>query len=112
MTKKTKALLCLVIGGSGLAVTAVAQMGDVSKLELKTTAVGAVTMIEAANGFSGGNIGVSVGDDGVFLIDDGLPGVGPKLKAKVATLTQKPIRFLLNTHWHGDHTGSNAFFSG
>jgi cyclase len=48
-----------------------------------------------------------VGDDGVLLIDDGLAGLGPKLKAKVATISPKPIKFLLNTHWHGDHTGGN-----
>jgi cyclase len=89
---------------------AVAQMGDVSKVDLKATPVGAVTVIEGANGFAGGNIGVSIGDDGVLLIDDGLMGVGPKLKAKVATLSPRPIRFVLNTHWHGDHAGGNAFF--
>ena len=105
------------IAGAGLAsalvvTAALAQIPDVSKVELKTTPVGAVTLIEGANGFSGGNIGVSAGEDGVLLIDDGLTGLGPKLKAKVATLSPKPIRFVLNTHWHGDHTGGNTFFGG
>jgi cyclase len=91
----------------------VAQMGDASKVDLKATPVlGSVSVIEGANGFSGGNIGVSVGDEGILLIDDGLTGVGPKLKAKVATLSPKPIKFLINTHWHGDHTGGNVFFGG
>jgi cyclase len=113
MTRQAKVmLLTVVVLASGLAVTAAAQMGDVSKVELKATPVGAVTVIEGANGFAGGNIGVSIGDDGVLLVDDGLPGVGPKLKAKVATLTPRPIRFVLNTHWHGDHAGGNAFFGG
>jgi cyclase len=113
MTNKAKAALSLAALSSALGVTAaVAQMGDLSKLELKSTAMGAVTLIEGANGFAGGNIVASVGDDGVLLIDDGLMGVGPKLKAKVATLSPKPIRFVLNTHWHGDHTGGNAFFGG
>jgi cyclase len=113
MTIKMKALLGVAALSSALAVaTALAQMGDTSKLELKATPVGPVTMLEGANGFSGGNVGVSVGDDGVFIIDDGLPGVGAKIKAKVATMSQKPIRFVLNTHWHGDHTGSNAVFGG
>jgi len=92
---------------------AVAQFGDLSKLTLKsTTVVGNVTVIEGANGFSGGNVGLSFGDDGAVLIDDGLPGVGPKLKAKVALLTKKPIRFVINTHWHFDHTGGNVLFGG
>jgi cyclase len=114
MTNKAKALLSLSTLSSALLVTAaVAQMGDASKVDLKTTPVaGSLTVIDGANGFAGGNIGVFVGDDGVLLIDDGLAGVGPKLKAKVATLSPKPIRFVLNTHWHGDHVGGNAFFGG
>jgi glyoxylase-like metal-dependent hydrolase (beta-lactamase superfamily II) len=114
MTTRSKTVLSLAFLSSALVVTtALAQMGDVSKLELKATPVlGAVSIIEGANGFAGGNIGVSVGDDGVFLIDDGLVGVGPKLKARVAALSPKPIRFVLNTHWHGDHVGGNAFFGG
>jgi len=55
----------------------------------------------------GGNIGVSVGSDGVFLIDDQFAATHEKLTATVAQLTDQPIRFLLNTHWHGDHTGGN-----
>jgi glyoxylase-like metal-dependent hydrolase (beta-lactamase superfamily II) len=55
----------------------------------------------------GGNIGVSVGDDGVLLIDDQFAPLTPKIVDAVKTITDKPIRFLLNTHWHGDHTGGN-----
>jgi glyoxylase-like metal-dependent hydrolase (beta-lactamase superfamily II) len=55
----------------------------------------------------GGNIGVSVGDDGVFMIDDQFAPVTDKLRELIAGVSDKPIRFLLNTHFHGDHTGGN-----
>lgn len=55
----------------------------------------------------GGNIGVSVGDDGVFMIDDQFAPVTDKLRELIAGVTDKPIRFLLNTHFHPDHTGGN-----
>lgn len=56
---------------------------------------------------SGGNIGVSSGPDGVFLIDDEYAPATPAVRAAVAALGQGDIRFVLNTHWHGDHTGGN-----
>jgi cyclase len=87
---------------------ALAQMGDTSKVTLKTTQVTpGISMIEGANGFAGGNVGVSVGDDGVFIIDDELGPMTDKLKAALAALSKKPVRFLVNTHWHSDHTGGN-----
>ncbi|TMQ68896.1 MAG: MBL fold metallo-hydrolase [Candidatus Eisenbacteria bacterium] len=58
----------------------------------------------------GGNIGVCVGDDGAFLIDDQFAPLSDKIKAAVAALTDKPIRFIFNTHLHGDHTGGNENF--
>jgi cyclase len=88
---------------------AAAQMGDPTKVTLKTTPVtGNVSMIEGANGFSGGNVGVSVGNDGVLVIDDALEPLSPKLRAALAALSKKPVRFVVNTHVHGDHTGGNA----
>ncbi len=56
----------------------------------------------------GGNIGVSVGDDGVFLIDDQFAPLTEKIIAAVRGISDKPIRFVFNTHHHGDHTGGNA----
>ncbi|QXD15548.1 MBL fold metallo-hydrolase [Rhodocaloribacter litoris] len=55
----------------------------------------------------GGNIGLSVGEDGAFLIDDQYAPLTDKIKAAVAAQTEQPIRFVVNTHWHGDHTGGN-----
>jgi glyoxylase-like metal-dependent hydrolase (beta-lactamase superfamily II) len=56
---------------------------------------------------SGGNIGLSVGDDAAFLVDDQFAPLTPKIIAAIATVTSKPIRFVVNTHWHFDHTGGN-----
>jgi glyoxylase-like metal-dependent hydrolase (beta-lactamase superfamily II) len=55
----------------------------------------------------GGNIGVSTGEDGVFLIDDQYAQLTDKVRAAVASVSKEQVRFLLNTHWHGDHTGGN-----
>lgn len=66
-------------------------------------------MLDGAGGqFVGGNMSVLIGDEGVFLIDDGLPTTGPALLAAIARLTDQPIDYLINTHVHGDHVGSNV----
>lgn len=56
----------------------------------------------------GGNVGVSIGDDGVFVIDDKYAPVTPKILEAIKNLTDKDVTFLANTHHHGDHTGGNA----
>ena len=56
---------------------------------------------------SGGNIGLAVGDEAVFVIDDQFAPLTPKVLAAIATVTPKPVRFVVNTHWHFDHTGGN-----
>ncbi|TJY32529.1 MBL fold metallo-hydrolase [Pontimicrobium aquaticum] len=56
----------------------------------------------------GGNIGVSVGDDGMFVIDDQFAQLTPKILDAIKALSDKPIQFVVNTHFHGDHTGGNA----
>jgi glyoxylase-like metal-dependent hydrolase (beta-lactamase superfamily II) len=111
---RTRSIWFLVVLCSVLrAAPAPAQLGDPSKVELKTTpVVGAISVIEGANGFAGGNVAVSVGDDGVLLVDDELQPMSAKLKARVALLTNKPVRFVINTHWHFDHAGGNAAFGG
>ncbi len=59
---------------------------------------------------SGGNIGVSHGPDGTVLIDDQYAPLTPKIQAVVAALGAAPVKYLLNTHWHGDHSGGNENF--
>ncbi len=85
-------------------VVASAQEQNFDKVQVTTTTVApGVYMLQG----SGGNIGLSAGADGAFLIDDEYAPLTPKIKAAVAAVSDKPIRFLLNTHWHGDHTGGN-----
>ncbi len=67
---------------------------------------------EVANGIymlvgQGGNIGVSIGEDGVFLIDDQFAPLTEKIRNALSELTLQPIKFMINTHWHFDHTGGN-----
>ena len=77
---------------------------DFSKVEIRTTKLGDSTyMMEGA----GGNLGLSIGEDAVFLIDDQFAPLTEKIQAAISKLTPKPVRFVLNTHWHGDHTGGN-----
>jgi cyclase len=77
---------------------------DFSQVEIQAHAAGAgVWMLTGA----GGNIGVSAGEDGIFLIDDQYAPLTDKIRAAVAELHDGAIRFVLNTHWHGDHTGGN-----
>jgi glyoxylase-like metal-dependent hydrolase (beta-lactamase superfamily II) len=56
---------------------------------------------------SGGNVILSIGDDGVILVDDQYAPVTERIKSVIANLTDKPIKFVINTHWHPDHTGGN-----
>ena len=89
----------------GLTLGSAVNAQDFSKVQVTVITVApGVYMLQGA----GGNIGLSVGDDEPFLIDDQYAPLTPKIRAAIATVTQKPVRFLLNTHWHGDHTGGNA----
>ena len=58
----------------------------------------------------GGNLGISIGDDGVVVIDDQFENMAPAIKGAIAELTDQPVRFLVNTHFHGDHSGGNEAF--
>jgi cyclase len=88
----------------GLGVSLSAQQQDFSKVEIKATKLAdGVYMLTG----SGGNLGLSVGEDAVFLVDDQFAPLTEKIKAAIATISDKPVRFVLNTHWHFDHTGGN-----
>ena len=65
--------------------------------------------IHMLNG-AGGNLGVCVGEDGVFLIDDQYAPLSEKIMAAIGELSDQPVQFVFNTHWHGDHTGGNENF--
>ena len=92
-----------------LATPALAQQQDFSKVEIKVERVApGVAMLAGA----GGNIGVSYGEDGNVIIDDQFAPLVPKILAAVKTLDPDPIRFVINTHWHGDHTGGNEALGG
>ncbi len=97
---KIFAVLWAVLG----AVTLVWAQSRFDAVQIRATQVASnVWMLEG----EGGNIGVSVGEDGVLLIDDQFAPLTEKIVAAVRKITDKPIRFLVNTHWHGDHTGGN-----
>ncbi len=59
---------------------------------------------------SGGNIIVSVGQDGVFMVDDQFAPLTEKIKEAISNITDQPVKFVINTHWHSDHTGGNENF--
>lgn len=90
-----------------ICVPAAAQTPDFSKVEIKAEvlAPGVAVLFGA-----GGNIGVSHGADGTVLIDDQFAPLTDKINAAVAALGAKPVRYLINTHWHFDHSGGNENF--
>jgi cyclase len=84
-----------------------AQGTDFSKVEIKTINLGRNTYrLEG----QGGNITVAVGTDGIIMVDGQFAPLHDKIKAAIAAISPLPIKYLVNTHFHGDHTGGNAGF--
>ena len=98
--------IAVVVLGSGALHNMFAQR-DLSTVEIKTEKVaGPVYMLVGA----GGNIGVSAGEDGLLMVDDQFAQLEGKIRAAMKSLTEGDLAFVLNTHYHGDHTGANAQF--
>ena len=97
-------LLCFLAGPNAL----LAQR-DWDVIEIKTTKI--TDNISYLEG-SGGNIGVLHGSDGVMMVDDQYGELSVKIKAALAALSSNELKFIVNTHYHGDHTGGNENMSG
>lgn len=98
--------LLLVAGLTALVPPVLAQT-DWSKVEVRVQKLSDTTYMLSG---AGGNLGLSVGDDAVFVIDDDFAPLAPKIKAAIAGISKKPVQFVLNTHFHFDHTGGNEAF--
>jgi glyoxylase-like metal-dependent hydrolase (beta-lactamase superfamily II) len=93
-----------VAGVLGFARTASAQLPDMSKVEYRTEKLTDNLFVLFGGG---GNIAVLTGSDGALVVDSDVPDLSPKLRAALSLVTEKPARFLVNTHFHFDHTGGN-----
>ena len=87
-----------------LAAPLLAQEQDFSKVEVKAEKVAEGVYVLTG---AGGNIGLSIGKSGSLVIDDQYAPLSDKILAMIKTLSPDPVRFVVNTHWHGDHTGGN-----
>src|SRR5690349_13295233 len=114
-TGRTAIALTLLLAGSAFAQqqppappAAAPPPVDFSKVEIKTTDLGDnVYMLEG----QGGNITVSVGKTGIIMVDGQFAPLHDKIKAAISTISSLPIKYLINTHYHGDHTGGNEAFA-
>jgi cyclase len=102
-TKKLAAFASLALGSAGLLV---AQQMDSVEIKAEPMAPGVAALFGA-----GGNIGVSYGEDGTVLIDDQFAPLTPKIQAAIEKLGAAPVKYLINTHYHGDHSGGNENFA-
>ena len=104
--RSSMTLVCLSLVVPAFVAVAPAQDADrFAKVQIKVTPVaGSVYLLEGA----GGNIAASVGEDGVVIVDDQFAPLVDRIRAALRGVSDKPLRFVLNTHYHGDHTGGNA----
>ncbi|MBC7936702.1 MAG: MBL fold metallo-hydrolase [Rhizobacter sp.] len=76
-----------------------------------TKAAGNVYFLDCINGFGGGNVAASVGEDGILLVDDMYSSMSAKIESSLRTISPKPVKIILNTHFHRDHIGGNEAFN-
>lgn len=89
--------------------SAFSQNQNFDSVEIKTTKLTeSIYMLEGA----GGNIGVLAGNDGIIIIDDQFAPLTEKIKTALSKISDKPVKFVINTHFHGDHSGGNENFGG
>ena len=101
MTRTTSAILGLLIFPT------LGSAQDFANIQIRTVRVTeSIYMLQG----SGGNIGVSIGDDGTFIVDDQFAPLTDKIVAAIAELTDHPVDFVVNSHWHYDHTDGNENF--
>ena len=103
--------MCVVLGVMCIISSAIpgyAQQQNHEKVRIETIRLG--DNVAMLMGGAGGNLGVSYGEDGVFVIDDQFAPLTEKITAAIAVLNDKPVRFVINTHWHLDHVGGNENF--
>ena len=88
------------------------QAPDFSKVQVKVQKLADNVYVLQSSGVQAGmgNIGVFAGNDGIVLVDSQLVELGPKIDATLKTISDKPVKYVINTHWHGDHTGGNAYW--
>jgi glyoxylase-like metal-dependent hydrolase (beta-lactamase superfamily II) len=111
-TGRAAIAVTLLLAGSALAQQAQPPAApppvDFSKVEIKTTDLGDnVYMLEG----QGGNITVAVAKDGIIMVDGEYAPLHDKIKAAIASISNLPVKYLINTHYHGDHTGGNELFA-
>ncbi len=99
-----RSAIALLAGLGFLCIRANAQGTDYSKIQIKTTKI--TNNFYALDG-AGGTIGILTGPDGVFMVDSQFAPLSGKIVAAIRQITDKPIRFMVNTHFHPDHTGGN-----
>lgn len=112
MKKYYKILITIMLSTVAYVCAAEFNDQDFSKIDLKKIKVtNNIYMLQGVNGFAGGNLAVSVGKDGTLMVDDQLLPMSEKIIAALEDIQGNKPKFVLNTHWHGDHTGGNVEFS-
>jgi cyclase len=85
--------------------------GDTNDISIRTTKItGSIYMLDGVGGFGGGNVAVSVGKDGILLVDDMYASMAPKIYESLKKISDRQVRIVVNTHFHGDHIQGNKIF--